>query len=199
MISPVKTMRSAWHHITQQKRQVHTVKCPATVKVLGTLAKFWFSRFGSQASRDPSAHRRGQVKSNTLTCTPRHNSCVPNQIAGKVWNIYCTQSTSGSRPEHGPESILCCDRSRPGSWLFHHEARATLGRRVTAHKEAPHSNNPWHRTTNDKDNRWPFDRQNQVEHCWQARITQALAKAGRQNSESIPSEMKPDVLARSYA
>ena len=38
----------------------------------------------SQALHDPFAHGRGQVKSNTLTCTPRNNGCVPNQIAGKV-------------------------------------------------------------------------------------------------------------------
>ena len=44
----------------------------------------FFRGGASQASRDPSAHGRGQVKSNTLTCTPRNNSCVPNQIAGNV-------------------------------------------------------------------------------------------------------------------
>ena len=28
-------------------------------------------------------HGRGQVKSNTLTCTPHNNSCMPNKIAGR--------------------------------------------------------------------------------------------------------------------
>ena len=73
-------------------------------------------------------HGRGRVKSNTLTCTP---SCVPNQIAGKVCNIYRTQSTNDSRPEHGPESVLRCDRSHPGSWLFHHEAIAITHQSIT--------------------------------------------------------------------
>ena len=36
-------------------------------------------------------------------------------------------STNGSRPEHGPESVIRCDGSRPTTWLFYHEARATSG------------------------------------------------------------------------
>ena len=34
----------------------------------------------SQVLHDPSAHRRGQVKSNTLTCTSCNNSCVPIRL-----------------------------------------------------------------------------------------------------------------------
>ena len=33
----------------------------------------------------------------------------------------------------------------------------------------------------------PFDWQHQVEHCWQACITQGLTKAGQQNRENNPS------------
>ena len=51
---------------------------------------------------------------------------------------------------------------------------------------AVHSNHSLCQTADDKDNRWPFNRQHQVEHCWQARVTQALAKAGWQNEENIP-------------
>ena len=36
-------------------------------------------------------------------------------------------SANGSRPEHGPESVICCDGSHPAPWLFYHEARATSG------------------------------------------------------------------------
>ena len=35
---------------------------------------------------------------------------------------------NGSRPEHGPESVIRCDGSHPAPWLFYHEARATSGR-----------------------------------------------------------------------
>ena len=35
-------------------------------------------------------------------------------------------SANGSRPEHGPESVIRCDGSHP-SWLVYHEARATSG------------------------------------------------------------------------
>ena len=35
---------------------------------------------------------------------------------------------NGSRPEHGPESVIHCDGSHPAPWLFYHEARATSGR-----------------------------------------------------------------------
>ena len=35
---------------------------------------------------------------------------------------------NGSRPEHGPESVIRCDGSHPAPWLFFHEARATSGR-----------------------------------------------------------------------
>ena len=62
-------------------------------------------------------------------------------------------------------------------------------------ESAVHSNHSSCRTANDKDNQWPFDWQHQVEHCWQARVTQALAKAGWQNGENIPSRND----ARSYA
>ena len=31
---------------------------------------------------------------------------------------------NGSRPEHGPESVMRCDGSNPAPWLFYHEARA---------------------------------------------------------------------------
>ena len=41
-------------------------------------------QLASQALRDPSTHGKVQVKSNTMTCTPRNNSCVPNQIAEMV-------------------------------------------------------------------------------------------------------------------
>ena len=50
-----------------------------------------------------------------------------------------------------------------------------------------HSNHPWRQTADDKNSRWPFDRQHQVKHCWQACRTQALAKAHQQNGENIPS------------
>ena len=36
--------------------------------------------------------------------------------------------TNGSRPEHGPESVIRCDGSHSVPWLFYHEARATSGR-----------------------------------------------------------------------
>ena len=42
--------------------------------------------------------------------------------------IYITRVTAnGSRPEHGPESVIRCDGSHPGPWLVYHEARATSG------------------------------------------------------------------------
>ena len=37
-------------------------------------------------------------------------------------------SANGSRPEHGPESVIRCDGRHPGPWLVYHEARATSGR-----------------------------------------------------------------------
>ena len=37
-------------------------------------------------------------------------------------------SANGSRPEHGPESVIRCDGSHPVPWLFYHEARATSRR-----------------------------------------------------------------------
>ena len=52
-----------------------------------------------------------------------------------------------------------------------------------------HSNHPRRRTADDKDNQWPFDRQHQVEHCREARVTQGLAKAGRKNGKNIPSRV----------
>ena len=43
--------------------------------------------------------------------------------------IFITRmSANGSRPEHGPESVICCDESHPAPWLFYHETRATSGR-----------------------------------------------------------------------
>ena len=30
-------------------------------------------------------------------------------------------SANGSRPEHRPESVICCDGSHPAPWLFYHE------------------------------------------------------------------------------
>ena len=42
--------------------------------------------------------------------------------------IYITRvSANGSRPEHGPESVIRCDRCHPVPWLVCHEARATSG------------------------------------------------------------------------
>ena len=35
---------------------------------------------------------------------------------------------NGSRPEHGPESVIRCDRSHPAPWLFYREVKATSGR-----------------------------------------------------------------------
>ena len=37
-------------------------------------------------------------------------------------------SANGSRPKHGPESVIRCDGCHPVPWLFYHEARATSGR-----------------------------------------------------------------------
>ena len=36
-------------------------------------------------------------------------------------------SANGSRPEHGPESVIHCDECHPAPWLVYHEARATSG------------------------------------------------------------------------
>ena len=36
-------------------------------------------------------------------------------------------SANGSRPEHGPESVIRCDGCHPAPWLFYHEARAISG------------------------------------------------------------------------
>ena len=36
-------------------------------------------------------------------------------------------SANGSRPEHGPESVIRCDGCHPAPWLFYHEDRATSG------------------------------------------------------------------------
>ena len=83
--------------------------------------------FISPALRDLSS-RKGQVKSNTLTCAARHTGCVPNQIAGRCEIFIARVSAKGSRPEHGPESVIRGDGSHPAPWLFYHEARATSGR-----------------------------------------------------------------------
>ena len=37
-------------------------------------------------------------------------------------------SAYGSRPEHGPESVICCDGSHPAPRLFYYVAGATSGR-----------------------------------------------------------------------
>ena len=148
-----------------------------------------------KASCDPSAHGRGQVKSNTLTCAPCNNSCVPNQIAGK-----CEIFIILSRPEHGPESVLRCDRSRPGSWLFHHEARATSGRRVTAHREVPciliTHGIEWLTTRTIDGPSTGNTRSNTVgRHAYHRLLPKPVGKMAK---TSLPETM-PDVLARGYA
>ena len=73
---------------SKEKTGVYIVYTPASRVInLPALGSYFqpirFMSKVSQASRDPSS-RKGQVKSNTLTCAARHNGCVPNQIAGKV-------------------------------------------------------------------------------------------------------------------
>ena len=55
-----------------------------------------------------------EVKSKTATFTHQINSCMLNQIVGKVWNILVLISTIGSRPK----SVLHCDRSHPVTRQF---------------------------------------------------------------------------------
>ena len=100
--------------------------CVHTYNIILYIHTYCICVYVSQASRDPSS-RKGQVKSNKLTCAARHNGCVPNQIAGKVEMFITRVSANGSRPEHGPESVIGCDGCHPAPWLFYHEARATSG------------------------------------------------------------------------
>ena len=84
----------------------------------------------SHASRDPSS-RKGQVKSNIyidLCSMPQWLHAQSDCRKGVNWSAAIRFSANGSRPEHGPKSVIRCDGSHPVPLLFYYEARATSGR-----------------------------------------------------------------------
>ena len=76
----------------------------------------------SQASSDPSSPRLSLIH-----WLVQHATMVecPIRLQERCEIFIARVSANGSKPEHGPESVICCDGSHPVPLLFYHEARAT--------------------------------------------------------------------------